>query len=160
MCGSSRPTAVRFREQRCASCKIAKLHAILELNSTLDITRQPRHRNSTALDSPRQQLDAPPHGVSLDRLDRNSTGSTGKASTTASTAARRSLDSSTARRSAGRGGRERQGRDRSIGGRFQHLGFSVQVSFFLHTTLRATPGTASRGPPPGPSCCAPLLYAV
>jgi hypothetical protein len=30
----------------------------------------------TALDSPRQQLDAPAHGVSLDRLDRNSTGST------------------------------------------------------------------------------------
>jgi hypothetical protein len=28
------------------------------------------------LDSPRQQLDAPAHGVSLDRLDRNSTGST------------------------------------------------------------------------------------
>ena len=52
-------------------------HAILELDSTLDITRQPRHRNSTALDSPRQQLDAPPHVVSLDgarqeldRLDR------------------------------------------------------------------------------------------
>ena len=65
-------------------------------------------KNLNPLDSPRQQLDAPPHGVSLDRLDRNSTrtrqarqGSTGKASTTASTAARRSLDSSTARQRQG-----------------------------------------------------------
>ena len=40
-----------------------------------DITRQPR-ASTEKLDSPRQQLDAPAHGVSLDRLDRNSTGST------------------------------------------------------------------------------------
>ena len=44
------------------------------LDSTL------RHNSTPAstekLDSPRQQLDAPAHGVSLDSLDRNSTGST------------------------------------------------------------------------------------
>ena len=52
------------------------------------------------LDRPRQtstKLDAPAHGVSLDRLDKARQGSTGKASTTGSTAPRRSLDSSTAR---------------------------------------------------------------
>ena len=63
--------------------------------------------SSTDLDRPRQtstELDAQAHGVRLDRLDKNSTGSTGKASTaprqrldSASTAPRRSLDSSTAR---------------------------------------------------------------
>ena len=55
---------------------------------------------STDLDRPRQtstKLDAPAHGVSLDRLDKARQGSTGKASTTGSTAPRRSLDSSTAR---------------------------------------------------------------
>jgi hypothetical protein len=74
----------------------------LELDSTL------RH-NSTAstekLDGPRQQLDAPAHGVSLDRLlDRNSTGSTrldrqglDNGLDSGSTEPRQSLDSSTAR---------------------------------------------------------------
>ena len=65
----------------------------------LDIARQLDSSTAT-LDRPRQtstDLDAPAHGVSLDRLDKARQGSTGKASTTGSTAPRRSLDSSTAR---------------------------------------------------------------
>ncbi len=90
MCGSSRPTAVRVREQRCASCKIAKLHAILEPNSTLDSldieTRQP----STALDS----------NSTRRHMESASTGSTGTRQARQARPRqrpRRSLDSSTAR---------------------------------------------------------------
>ena len=67
------------------------------MRTALDINSTASTENSTENSTASRQLDRPAHGVSLDRLDRTSTGSTGKASTTGSTAPRRSLDSSTAR---------------------------------------------------------------
>ena len=116
VCGSSR----HCYESQSASCKaicicVARLDSYcrqLFNSSTLVIARKLDSSAATRqLDRPRQLLDAQAHGVSLDKprqarqeLDRNSTGSTGKASTAPrqrldsdSTEPRRSLDSSTAR---------------------------------------------------------------
>ena len=93
VCGSSR----HCYESQSASCKaicicVARLDSYcrqLFNSSTLVIARKLDSSAATRqLDRPRQLLDAQAHGVSLDKprqarqeLDRNSTGSTGKAST-------------------------------------------------------------------------------
>ena len=88
-------------ESQSASCKASYMPRLTARHhDTLDSSTATRQ-----LDRPRQLLDAPAHGVSLDSLDRNSTGtrqarqgSTGKASTAPRQRPRQRLDgASTAR---------------------------------------------------------------
>ena len=113
------------------------------------ITRQPRQRNSTGTpnSTARQLLDAQAHGVSLDRLDRNSTGtrqarqgSTGKASTAPRQRARQRLDGASTARQLDSQGSSTQA--------VRALGGPLTLGYFLTHRTRTT---VTHGPRRGPA---------